>query len=75
MARGSSTYLKGEISHNKTFFECLWFLYGQDGLLQYFFPNGLVVIVGDMNFTLEASKLWGPTSQLDPLSRYFIRKF
>jgi hypothetical protein len=36
--------------------------------------NGLVVIGGDLNFTLGASKVWGPTTQLDPLSSYFIRK-
>jgi hypothetical protein len=29
---------------------------------------------GDLNFTLGASKVWGIVTQLDPLSRYFIRK-
>ena len=32
------------------------------------------MIVGDMDFTLGASNFWVMYTQLDPLSRYFIRK-
>jgi hypothetical protein len=32
------------------------------------------VIGRDLNFKLEASKLWEPTAQTDHVSRYFLRK-
>jgi hypothetical protein len=35
---------------------------------------GLVVVGGDLNFTLGASKIWGPTTQVDCLASYFIKK-
>jgi hypothetical protein len=36
--------------------------------------NGLVVIGGDLNFTLGAFKIWGPVAQIDCLLGYFLRK-
>jgi len=36
--------------------------------------NGLVVIGGDLNFTLGASKVLGPIAQVDILSGFFIKK-
>jgi hypothetical protein len=36
--------------------------------------NGLVVVGGDLNFTMGAPKVWGPTMQVDCLLGYFIRK-
>jgi hypothetical protein len=31
--------------------------------------HGLVVLAGDLNFTLGASEVWGPTTQVDYLSK------
>jgi len=36
--------------------------------------NGLVVVGGDLNFTLGASKFWGLIAQVDFLFGYFIKK-
>jgi hypothetical protein len=33
-----------------------------------------VVIGGDLKFPMEAYEIWGPTTHMDCLSRYFIRK-
>jgi len=35
---------------------------------------GLVVVGGDINFTLGASEFWGHATQVDYLSNYFIKK-
>jgi hypothetical protein len=37
--------------------------------------GGMVVIGGDLNFSLGASEIWGPVTQLDNLSYFFIEEF
>jgi hypothetical protein len=39
-----------------------------------YIQNGLVVIGGDLNFTLGASYVWGLAAQLNYLSGYFLKK-
>ena len=36
-------------------------------------PN--LILVGDLNLTLNASEIWGTRAQLDPLGPFFSRLF
>jgi hypothetical protein len=36
--------------------------------------HGLVVLGGDLNFTLGALEVWGPATQVDYLLGYFLKK-
>jgi hypothetical protein len=45
-----------------------WESFFQNPLLK----DGIVVMGGDLNFTLGASEVWGPTAHLDPLAYFFL---
>jgi len=36
--------------------------------------NSLAVLGGDLNFSLGAMEIWGPTAQVDPLTEFLIAK-
>jgi len=38
------------------------------------FQKGLVIVWGDLNFTLGALEVWGLATQVDCMSSYFINK-
>jgi hypothetical protein len=56
--------------------KCLW-IYGDrppfwESLLQKkFFQNEALILGGDLNFSLGATKVWGPRERYDPLSDFF----